>query len=224
MAGKLRISIGLVAARIALLPVVTRFLAVYPEVEVEIVSDDALVDVVAEGFDVGVRFGERIAGDMIAVPLVSRLRRRWSPRPGSSKRSQAENPARPARMRCIRQRFPSGAMYHWEFERGGIELVMEVDGPLILREMTMCAQAALEGTGIAFVFEKLVEEDIAAGRLERVLEDWCPYHPGLFRTTPAGGSFRPCSRPSSTSSARNRHAFKTNGLPPFRAVEPSSAR
>ncbi len=83
-------------------------------------------------------------------------------------------------MPCIRQRFPSGAMYHWEFERGGIELVLEVDGPLVLREMSLCALAALDGAGMAFVFEKLVEEDIAAGRLVRVLEDWCPYHPGMF--------------------------------------------
>lgn len=181
VSGKLRISIGLVAARIALLPVVTRFLAMYPEVEVEIVSDDALVDVVAEGFDVGVRFGEVIAGDMIAVPLVPRMRSAVVATPAFFEAQRA--PVTPHDLRgmpCIRQRFPSGAMYHWEFERGGIELVLEVDGPLILREMTLCGLAALDGAGVAFVFEKLVEADIAAGRLVRVLEDWCPYHPGMF--------------------------------------------
>jgi len=181
VAGKLRISIGLVAARIALLPVVTRFLARYPDVEVEIVSDDALVDVVAEGFDVGVRFGEVIAGDMIAVPLVPRMRSAVVATPAFFAAHGKPNAPQDLRgMPCIRQRFPSGAMYHWEFERGGIELVLEVDGPLVLREMSLCALAALDGAGMAFVFEKLVEEDIAAGRLVRVLEDWCPYHPGMF--------------------------------------------
>jgi DNA-binding transcriptional LysR family regulator len=181
VAGKLRISIGLVAARIALLPVVTRFLARYPDVEVEIVSDDALVDVVAEGFDVGVRFGEVIAGDMIAVPLVPRMRSAVVATPAFFAAHGMPNAPQDLRgMPCIRQRFPSGAMYHWEFERGGIELVLEVDGPLVLREMSLCALAALDGAGMAFVFEKLVEEDIAAGRLVRVLEDWCPYHPGMF--------------------------------------------
>ena len=181
VAGKLRISIGLVAARIALLPVVTRFLARYPDVEVEIVSDDALVDVVAEGFDVGVRFGEVIAGDMIAVPLVPRMRSAVVATPAFFAAHGKPNAPQDLRgMPCIRQRFPSGAMYHWEFERGGIELVLEVDGPLVLREMSLCALAALDGAGMAFVFEKLVEEDIVAGRLVRVLEDWCPYHPGMF--------------------------------------------
>lgn len=74
VAGKLRISVGLIAARLAVMPLVTRFIAAHPDVEVEIVSDDALIDVVSEGFDVGVRFGERIEGDMIAVPLVPRMR------------------------------------------------------------------------------------------------------------------------------------------------------
>ncbi|HXO99027.1 MAG TPA: LysR family transcriptional regulator [Luteibacter sp.] len=181
VAGKLRISIGLVAARIALLPVVTRFLARYPDVEVEIVSDDALVDVVAEGFDVGVRFGEVIAGDMIAVPLVPRMRSAVVATPAFFAAHGKPNAPQDLRgMPCIRQRFPSGVMYHWEFERGGIELVLEVDGPLVLREMSLCALAALDGAGMAFVFEKLVEEDIVAGRLVRVLEDWCPYHPGMF--------------------------------------------
>lgn len=181
VAGKLRISVGLIAARLAVLPLVTRFIAEHPDVEVEIVSDDALIDVVAEGFDVGVRFGERIEGDMIAVPLVPRMRSAVVATPEVF--TKYGKPATPQDLRalpCIRQRFPSGAMYHWDFERGGIELEIHVDGPLIVREMSLCVQAALDGVGLAFVFEKSVEADIAAGRLVRVLEDWCQYHPGLF--------------------------------------------
>ena len=181
VAGKLRISVGLIAARLAVMPLVTRFIAAHPEVEVEIVSDDALIDVVSEGFDVGVRFGERIEGDMIAVPLVPRMRSAVVATPEVFARyGKPVTPEDLRGMPCIRQRFPSGAMYHWDFERGGIELEIHVDGPLILREMSLCAQAALDGAGLAFVFEKAVEEDMAAGRLVRVLEDWCQYHPGLF--------------------------------------------
>ncbi|UPG85635.1 LysR family transcriptional regulator [Luteibacter aegosomatis] len=179
--GKLRIGIGLVAARVALLPVVAGFLARYPEVEIEVVTDDALVDVVAEGLDLGVRFGERIAGDMIAVPLVPRMRSLVVVSPGCLARHRVpRTPHDLQGLPCIRQRFPSGAMYHWEFERGGIALETEVDGPLILRDMTLCSQAALDGLGFAFVFEKLIEDDLAAGRLVGLLEDWCPYHPGMF--------------------------------------------
>ena len=181
VAGKLRISVGLIAARLAVMPLVTRFIAAYPEVEVEIVSDDALIDVVAEGFDVGVRFGERIEGDMIAVPLVPRMRSAVVATPELlAKHGKPITPQALRGLPCIRQRFPSGAMYHWDFERGGIELEIHVDGPLIVREMSLCVQGALDGAGFAFVFEKSVEDEIAAGRLVRVLEDWCQYHPGLF--------------------------------------------
>src|SRR5262249_10835393 len=81
---------------------------------------------------------------------------------------------------CIRYRFPSGIYYHWEFERGGTELEIAVDGPITLSEQDLMIDAALAGSGIAYVFEGLVTQHLEAGRLIRVLEDWCPYYPGFF--------------------------------------------
>jgi len=114
-----------------LLPLVTRFLAAHPAVNVEIVVNDALVDMVSENFDAGVRFG-------------------------------------------------SGRLYDWEFEKGGVELKIAVTGPLILGDTGLMAQAALQGAGIAFAFESQVADLVAARRLVRVLEDWCPYYSGFY--------------------------------------------
>ena len=186
-AGKLRINAGLSAARLVVLPWINRFVSAYPEVTVELVNDDSLIDMVSSGFDAGVRFGESIATDMIAVTIgpprirsvvvaaASFLKRHAHPRTPHDLRG----------MPCIAQRYPSGALYRWEFERGGIALELQPEGPLVLGDMGLCIDAALAGVGMAFVFEDLVAADIAAGRLVRVLDDWCPYFPGLHLYYPS---------------------------------------
>lgn len=185
-AGTLRFNAAKQASRLVLLPVVTRFLKAFPDVRVEIVTDDALIDTVAKGFDAGVRFGETIAADMIAVPIGPRHRFAVVGSPDYFKKHR--KPAQPSDLRnlpCVRHRFPSGAIYHWEFERGGVELNIEVDGPITLNDQDLMVNAAVEGVGLAFVFEAQVEQHIAEGKLVRVLADWCPAYPGLFLYYPS---------------------------------------
>ncbi|HWT98824.1 MAG TPA: LysR family transcriptional regulator [Terriglobales bacterium] len=179
--GTLRINAAPAAARIVLLPMVTRFIAAFPDIHVEIDLNNALVDVIAEGCDAGIRFGETIAGDMIALPIGPRQRTAIIAAPDYFKRHAIPREPRDLlKLPCIRYRFSSGIFYRWEFERGGTELEIEVDGPITLSEQDLMIDAALAGSGIAYVFEGLVAQHIEAGRLIRVLEDWCPYYPGFF--------------------------------------------
>lgn len=185
-AGTLRFNAAKQSSRLVLLPVVTRFMRAYPDVRVEIMTDDALVDTVAAGFDAGVRFGETIAADMIAVPLGPRHRFAVVGSPKYFK--QNKRPQVPADLRdlpCVRFKFVSGAMYRWEFERGGIELDIEVDGPLTLNDQDLMVEAALDGLGLAYVFEAQVEKLLASGKLVHVLDDWCPAYPGFFLYYPS---------------------------------------
>jgi DNA-binding transcriptional LysR family regulator len=179
--GTLRINAAPSSARVMLLPIVTRFLKAYPDIRVEITVDTALVDVVSAGFDAGIRFGEIIAGDMIAVPIGPRQRSAVIASPDYfSRYAIPREPRDLLHLPCIRYRFPSGAFYRWEFERGGTEVEIEVDGKLTLSDQDLMIDAALEASGIAYVFEGLAETHLSSGRLIRVLEDWCPYYPGFF--------------------------------------------
>lgn len=184
--GALRFNAARGAAELVLLPVVTRFLARQPGVKVEIIADSALVDMVAEGCDAGIRFGETIAQDMIAVPIGGRQRTAIVASPAFfEKYPKPTTPEQLKEIPCIRYRFASGRFYAWEFERGGIEVNIEVDGPLTLNDQQLTIQAALDGIGATFAFEEQVTDLIAAGRLVRVLEDWCPYYSGFYLYYPS---------------------------------------
>ncbi|KRE05801.1 transcriptional regulator [Bosea sp. Root381] len=184
--GNLRLNAAHLATEILLLPYVTRFLERHPTVTIEIVSDNALIDMVSEGFDAGLRFGETVAQDMIAVPIGPRQRSVVVATPGLFARHGM--PAAPEQLRglpCLRLRFGSGRFYDWEFERGGIEFKVAVQGPLVLSDQGHLLQAALAGAGIAYLFESQVEQHLAEGRLVRVLEEWCPYYPGFHLYYPS---------------------------------------
>jgi DNA-binding transcriptional LysR family regulator len=184
--GTLRLNAPRMAARLVLLPLIARFRAAFPDIKVEVVADDTMVDVVAAGFDAGVRYGERIAADMIAMPLGPRHRFAVVATPDYFERHP--RPATPqdlAQQQCIRFRYQSGQLYRWEFERGGIELDVEVDGPLTFSDQELMLDAALADGGLAYVFEAQVTEHLASGRLVRVLEDWCPFYPGFFLYYPS---------------------------------------
>jgi DNA-binding transcriptional LysR family regulator len=179
--GTLRINASRPSTQMVLLPLVTRFLAAHPGVSVEIVVNDALVDMVSENFDAGVRFGETIAKDMVAVPLGPRQRSAIVASPDFFKRySRPRRPEQLQNLPCIQLRFGSGRLYDWEFEKGGVELKIAVTGPLILGDTGSMVQAALDGAGIAFAFESQVLDLVAGRRLVRVLEDWCPYYSGFY--------------------------------------------
>jgi DNA-binding transcriptional LysR family regulator len=184
--GTLRITAGRSAASMVLLPIVARYLQAYPEVKVEIVDQDALVDVVSGGFDAGVRFGETIEADMVAIPLGPAMRSVVVGTPAFFERHpQPQHPQDLTALPCIRHRFPSGVVYRWEFSRGEVKLETQVDGPLTLGDVGLMIDAALRGVGLAYVFESMVAQDVAAGRLVQVLEDWCPHYPGLYLYYPS---------------------------------------
>ncbi|MCY1023375.1 LysR family transcriptional regulator [Pyxidicoccus sp. MSG2] len=184
--GTLRINAALQSAQLALMPIVTRFLRAYPDVRVDLVVEDALTDIVAAGFDAGVRLGESLEADMLAVPIVPRIRSAVVGSPEYFERhARPKVPQDLRALPCIRYRFLSGALYRWEFERGTEEVSIEVDGPLSVTEQNLMVDAALEGVGLAYVFEPRVTELIAQGRLVRVLEDWCPSYPGFFLYYPS---------------------------------------
>jgi DNA-binding transcriptional LysR family regulator len=179
--GTLRLNASRPSTQMVLLPLVTRFLAAHPAVNVEIVVNDSLVDMVSESFDAGVRFGETIAKDMVAVPLGPRQRTAIVASPDFFNRySKPRRPEQLKNLPCIRFRFGSGRLYDWEFEKGGVELKIEVAGSLTLGDPGLMVEAALDGAGIAFAFESQVQHLVAAHRLVRVLEDWCPYYSGFY--------------------------------------------
>jgi DNA-binding transcriptional LysR family regulator len=184
--GTLRFNAARQSAQLVLLPIVTRFLKAFPDIKVEIVINDALVDMVSAGFDAGVRFGETIAADMIAVPIGPRHRFAVVGSSGYFKhRKTPTSPHDLKAMPCIRYRFVSGALYRWEFERGGIELNIDVEGSLTLSDQDLMVDAALDGAGLAYVFEAQVADLIARKKLVRVLADWCPAYPGFFLYYPS---------------------------------------
>ena len=184
--GTLRINASHAAARLELMPILAGFLAANPGIDVEIIAQTALVDTVAEGYDAGVRFGEMIAADMIAIPLGPRRRfavvgspaffELW-PRP--------QHPRDLIGLPCICYRFGRGDLYRWEFERAGEELEIAVAGRFVTNEFDLMLDAALDGVGLAYEFEELATEHLGSGKLVRVLEDWCPYWPGLYLYYPS---------------------------------------
>lgn len=184
--GNLRITAGRQACELVLLPIAGAFLQAYPDIRLEVVESDALLDIVAGGFDAGVRFGNRLEADMVSLPIGPTLRSVVVASPEFLERHAA--PRKPEDLHalpCIRHRFPSGALYRWEFERGGINQEIEVNGPLTLGDVSLMIGPALQGLGLAYVFEDMAREHLASGRLVQVLADWCPYYPGLHLYYPS---------------------------------------
>lgn len=184
--GNLRITSGRQACELVLLPIASEFLLAYPDIRLEVVESDALLDIVASGFDAGVRFGDRLEADMVSLPIGPPLRSVVVGSPVFFQRHVA--PQKPEDLHdlpCIRHRFPSGSMYRWEFEHGGIAQDIEVNGPLTLGDVSLMVGPALQGLGLAYVFENMVSEHLTSGRLIEVLADWCPYYPGLHLYYPS---------------------------------------
>jgi DNA-binding transcriptional LysR family regulator len=178
--GLLRINCSISGARQILVPVVLDYLTRYPDMQVELVADKRLVDIVAEGFDAGIRLADAIPRDMIAIPLGVALTFAvvgspayfaHHPRPGT--------PGDLLAHRCIRARMSDGSIFRWEFDRDGETLEIDVQGPLILNETELMLDAALAGAGLTYLPEWGVADALADGRLVRVLADWTPPLPGL---------------------------------------------
>ena len=179
--GTVRINAPLPALEMCLAPLVEPFLSANPDVSLELISDAARVDIVEHGFDAGVRFGEDLARDMIAVPLGGPLRYLVLGAPGYLRRhGRPENPEDLLRHRCVRHRFPGGSIFPWEFEREGRKVTVTPEGQLTVNDPRVALRAGLDGVGLIRLPEEYVQPGIAAGRLVTVLEDWCPELPNWF--------------------------------------------
>ncbi|MGF6709808.1 DNA-binding transcriptional LysR family regulator [Luteibacter sp. W1I16] len=184
--GSLRINTSVGAARRVMGPYLIPYLQRYPQVRLDLVTEDRLIDIVREGFDAGFRTVDTVPGDMIAVPLGPPVRFAVVGSPGYfARQGRPATPADLARHTCIRARMPAGHIYHWEFERHGEASSVDVPGTLTLDEPQLMLEAARAGLGLTYLAEFNVADDLAAGRLERVLEDWTPpfdrlclYYPG----------------------------------------------
>lgn len=185
-AGRLRLTLPRVVADQLVMPWLPAFLARYPQIEVELCVDPALVDVVAEGFDAGIRLGECLARDMIAVPLGPMQRQVICAAPAYFRRHPPpQTPADLVDHDCIVHRMSNGRRMAWEFTRDGRDFEVEVSGTLVFNDSGLTHAAALAGMGLAQGFESVVAADVAAGRLVRVLDDWQQPFAGFYLYYPA---------------------------------------
>jgi DNA-binding transcriptional LysR family regulator len=193
-AGTIRITATDYAADTILWPKLAKFLREYPDIKVEIIIDYGLTDIVAQRFDAGVRSGEQVAKDMIAVRIGPDMRMAVVGAPSYFRnRSEPKKPQDLIGHNCINLRLPThGGLYAWEFEKGARELRVRVEGQLVFNGTFQMLNAALAGFGLAYVPEDLALSHIAEGRLNRVLEDWCPtfsgyhlYYPSRRQPSPA---------------------------------------
>ena len=186
-AGTIRITAGEHAVNSILLPALMKLLALYPDIKVEISVDHSLIDIVAQRYDAGVRSGEQVAKDMIAVRIGPDMRMAVVGAPSYfANRSLPKKPQDLTEHNCINLRLPTyGGLYAWEFEKGDRELKVRVEGQLVLNGTSQMLNAALAGLGLAYVPEDLAQPHIDKGLLKRVLEDWCPPYPGYHLYYPS---------------------------------------
>jgi DNA-binding transcriptional LysR family regulator len=182
-AGTLRINTLSMAAKKLIAPRLGRFHRAHPDVVLDIVVDDSLSDIVAGRFDAGIRVGERLERDMVAVRLTPDVEMLVLASPDYlSRRGEPSTPADLHRHACINWRFPgSGRIYRWEFKKKSKKLEMAVEGPLIANHQDLVIEAALQGVGVLYAYDDdRVNEALARGRLRRVLADWSVTTPGLY--------------------------------------------
>jgi DNA-binding transcriptional LysR family regulator len=193
-AGRIRITAVDHAAETILWPALSKFLSDYPDVHVDLTVDNTLRDIVSERFDAGIRMGERVARDMIAVRIGPDLRMAAVATAAYFvRRGKPKMPQDLATHNCINLRMPTlGGVYAWEFEKKSREIAVRVEGQLTVNDIAVIKQAALNGTGIAFMPEDIAQPHIDAGELVRVLADWTPpfsgyhlYYPSRRQQSPA---------------------------------------
>jgi len=184
-AGTLRLNVPVSAARLVLPQILPPFLAAYPDIRLEIVAEDSFVDVLAAGCDAGIRYDERLEQDMIALPIGPRVQR-YATAASPAYLDRCGRPDHPRDLlahACLRGRFSSGAIHHWEFERDGEIVTVEPCGPLIVRigaATDLAVDAAVAGCGVIQLFEDWLRPHLDSGALEPVLEPWWQRFSGPF--------------------------------------------
>jgi DNA-binding transcriptional LysR family regulator len=186
-AGSIRITTGIHAAETILWPALATLLPNYPDIQVELSVQSGFIDIVAERFDAGVRLGETIARDMVAVRIGPDMRMAAVASPAYfSARKPPRTPHDLALHNCINLRFPTrGGLYAWEFEMAGRALNVRVEGQLIVNDIALALGAAIDGLGVAYLPEDYVRKDMDSGRLTRALESWCPPFSGYHLYYPS---------------------------------------
>lgn len=186
-AGTIRITATEYAADAILLPKLAKLLPGYPDIKVDIAIDYGLTDIVARGFDAGVRSGEQVAKDMIAVPIGADMRMAVVAAPAYFKaRAEPTKPQELIDHNCITLRLPThGGLYAWEFEKNGRELRVRVEGQFTCNTTAQMLNAALLGLGLAYIPEGLAAPHLAKGRLKQILADWCPPYSGYHLYYPS---------------------------------------
>ncbi|WP_457093627.1 LysR family transcriptional regulator [Microvirga sp. P5_D2] len=192
-AGTIRITTGEHAAHTVLWPALERLLPDYPDIKVELDLNNGLTDIVAGRFDAGVRLGEQVAKDMVAVRIGPDTRMAVVGAPSYfASRQRPRTPEDLTSHDCINLRMQSGGILTWEFEKGDRELKVRADGRIVVNNSLMALEAAVAGYGLAYLLEERVQACLADGRLVRVLADWCPlfsgyhlYYPSRRQPTPA---------------------------------------
>ncbi|MER9232257.1 LysR family transcriptional regulator [Mesorhizobium sp. M0622] len=186
-AGTIRITAGEHAADAILWPALAKLLPAYPDIKVEIIIDYGLTDIVAERYDAGIRLGEQVAKDMIAVRIGPDMRMAVVGAPSYfARRKRPQTPLELTDHACINLRLPTyGGIYAWEFEKAGRELKVRVEGQLVFNNIGLRMNAVLAGLGLAYLPEDQIRTQLADGRLVRVLADWCPPFPGYHLYYPS---------------------------------------
>ncbi|ODT14538.1 MAG: LysR family transcriptional regulator [Kaistia sp. SCN 65-12] len=186
-AGSFRITAGQHAVDSVIWPVLSKLLPDYPDIKVELAIDAALTDIVSERFDAGVRLGESLEKDMIAVRVSPEMRMVLLAAPSYlAKHPPPQAPRDLTAHNCINLRLPTyGGLYAWEFEKDGQELRVRVEGQLTFNTPSNVLRAAADGMGLAFMLEDAAKDYLADGRLLRLMEDWCPPFPGYHLYYPS---------------------------------------
>jgi DNA-binding transcriptional LysR family regulator len=185
-AGRVRLLAPRLAVKTVLAPTIGRFVRDYPDITLEVTTDDSRMDIVAGGFDAGIHFGEYIEKDMIAVRVSPDQRPAIVGSPSYfESHAKPRSPRDLIRHRCINFRHGSAGVYRWEFEKGRKSLSVAVNGPLIVDDLELVISAAVGGIGLAYMSEEHGAEHLASGALVKVLEDWCQPYPGFFLYYPS---------------------------------------
>lgn len=201
--GTLRLNLPRSAASLWLEPLLGDFLRAHPGIHLEVSTQDGMADIVPGGYDAGVRFPEALPRDMVAVPVGPQQRFIVVATPDLAQTHGLPQVPHDLLVRpCVRQRFPSGALYHWQFRQGDVAQVVDVSGPLTVDDQRLALAAARAGVGWAYVYEAMASADLQAGRLVQSLADWCPpepgfqlYYPGRRQVSPALRAFIDWLRP-----------------------------
>jgi DNA-binding transcriptional LysR family regulator len=184
--GKVRLNVPNSIARFVIGDVLGPLIRAHPNLQLEVIATDRLVDIVEEGFDAGVRLGESLSDGMVAVKIKPRLRFAVVGSPDYFRsRPVPKSPRQLVEHVCIRNMYPSGAKYPWEFERKGKKVAFNPSGPIALDDHELMVQVALSGTALAYIWEKRAEREIIEGRLVRCLDEWCAPEDWLYLYYPS---------------------------------------